>query len=90
MFTSARVNRHAAAEFLSVAAEAAKPGAQQATGAARPVPAQHTGANLGSHPGDNAALSALTVSYGSHADGAGTWKPFSGVLELLKVLEEHT
>jgi phage shock protein C len=24
------------------------------------------------------------------ADGGGTWKPFSGVLELLKVLEEHT
>jgi hypothetical protein len=24
------------------------------------------------------------------ADGTGTWKPFSGVLELLKVLEEHT
>jgi hypothetical protein len=24
------------------------------------------------------------------AHGAGTWKPFSGVLELLKVLEEHT
>jgi hypothetical protein len=22
------------------------------------------------------------------ADGAGTWKPFSGVLELLKVLED--
>ena len=22
------------------------------------------------------------------ADGTGTWKPFSGVLELLKVLEE--
>ena len=22
------------------------------------------------------------------ADGGGTWKPFSGVLELLKVLEE--
>jgi hypothetical protein len=22
--------------------------------------------------------------------GTGTWKPFSGVLELLKVLEEHT
>ena len=24
------------------------------------------------------------------SDGTGTWKPFSGVLELLKVLEEHT
>jgi hypothetical protein len=24
------------------------------------------------------------------ANGGGTWKPFSGVLELLKVLEEHT
>jgi hypothetical protein len=24
------------------------------------------------------------------ADGTGTWMPFSGVLELLKVLEEHT
>jgi hypothetical protein len=23
------------------------------------------------------------------ADGTGTWKPFSGVLELLKVLEEN-
>ena len=23
------------------------------------------------------------------ADDTGTWKPFSGVLELLKVLEEH-
>ena len=23
------------------------------------------------------------------ADSTGTWKPFSGVLELLKVLEEH-
>jgi hypothetical protein len=24
------------------------------------------------------------------AHGTGTWKPFSGVLELLKALEEHT
>jgi hypothetical protein len=24
------------------------------------------------------------------AHGTGTWEPFSGVLELLKVLEEHT
>ena len=24
------------------------------------------------------------------ARGTGTWEPFSGVLELLKVLEEHT
>jgi hypothetical protein len=23
-------------------------------------------------------------------DGADTWSPFSGVLELLKVLEDHT
>ena len=24
------------------------------------------------------------------ADGTGIWMPFSGVLELLKMLEEHT
>ena len=76
--------------------------------------AKTQGSNLGSHPGDNSAQRALTVSYGRltnagaddapsldnnrtpdgrlegqiRAEGTGTWKLFSGVLELLKALEE--